>query len=296
MPSRRQIREAAVQFLYSADLEAGASPLDLREPFWQFLTESERRNLSIATFRTVQHLAHGREARLAEFVERSEHAKTEWTSQPSTEPLISDLNRLLALESSWSLAFQKLEKMPKAGEDDRIANELDDALLHFFDIDRDLAFHRLQFLKATEDLPQWKAKLEPLNASIRRLQRISDRVRMAESPENFPDQSDLSKIRQSRAELVELRKQTDTLVDAVLHAKKEIDQKLCATVENYAPERIDPVDRAVLRLGVYELINTDIPTKVVINEAIELAKRYGTSDSKRFVNGMLDAIAKARVP
>ena len=186
--------------------------------------------------------------------------------------------------------------MPKAGEDDRIANELDDALLHFFDIDRDLAFHRLQFLKATEDLPQWKAKLEPLNASIRRLQRISDRVRMAESPENFPDQSDLSKIRQSRAELVELRKQTDTLVDAVLHAKKEIDQKLCATVENYAPERIDPVDRAVLRLGVYELINTDIPTKVVINEAIELAKRYGTSDSKRFVNGMLDAIAKARVP
>jgi len=62
MPSRRQIREAVVQFLYCADLEGGADPAALKDAFWDFVTESDRRNLLLATFRTVHHLAHGRDA------------------------------------------------------------------------------------------------------------------------------------------------------------------------------------------------------------------------------------------
>lgn len=295
MPSRRQIREAAIQFLYCSDIEGGASPAELREPFWQFLTESDRKNLSIATFRTVQHLAIGRHTRLVEFVERAEVAKAHITAFPSAEALASDLNRLLALESSWSLSHTQLEKTPKAGEDQDVADELDSALARFFTIDRDLAFNRDQFLKSSEDFPQLKPQLEALNATIRRLQRISDRLRMVETPERFPDQADLAKIRQSKAEISSLISQTDALVDAVLACKPEIDEKLSALVENYSPERIDPVDRAVLRLGTYELLKTDTPNKVIINEAIELAKRFGTTDSNRFVNGMLDSVAKSVV-
>ena len=292
MPSRRQIREAAIQFLYCSDIEGGASPAELREPFWQFLTESDRKNLSIATFRTVQHLAIGRQTRLVEFVERAEVAKAHITAFPSAEALASNLNRLLALESSWSLSHTQLEKTPKAGEDQDVADELDSALDRFFTIDRDLAFNRDQFLKSSEDFPQLKPQLEALNATIRRLQRISDRLRMVETPERFPDQADLAKIRQSKAEISSLISQTDALVDAVLACKPEIDEKLSALVENYSPERIDPVDRAVLRLGAYELMKTETPNKVIINEAIELAKRFGTTDSNRFVNGILDSVAK----
>ena len=64
MASRRQIREAVVQFLYCADLEGGADPTALREPFWEFVTEADRRSLHLATFRTIHHLAHGRVRRL----------------------------------------------------------------------------------------------------------------------------------------------------------------------------------------------------------------------------------------
>jgi N utilization substance protein B len=295
MPSRRQIREAAIQFLYCSDIEGGASPAELREPFWQFLTESDRKNLSIATFRTVQHLAIGRQTRLVEFVERAEVAKAHISALPIAESLLQEMNRLLALESSWSIAFTKIEKAPKAGDDQDVADELDSALSNFFAVDRDLAFNRDIFLKSSEDLPILKAQLEALNATIRRLQRISDRLRMVETPESFPDQADLAKIRQSKAEINALRTQTDALVDAVLDCKPEIDEKLSALVENYSPERIDPVDRAVLRLGTYELIKTETPHKVIINEAIELAKRFGTTDSNRFVNGMLDSVAKSVV-
>jgi N utilization substance protein B len=295
MPSRRQIREAAIQFLYCSDIEGGASPAELREPFWQFLTESDRKNLSFATFRTVQHLAIGRQSRLVEFVERAEVAKAHITAIPGAEDLVMDLNRLLALESSWSISYAQLEKTPKAGEDQDVADELDSALARFFAIDQDLAFNRDKFLKSSEDFPQIKSQLEALNATIRRLQRISNRLRMVETPESFPDQADLAKIRQSKAEISLLISQTDALVDALLACKPEIDEKLSALVENYSPERIDPVDRAVLRLGTYELLKTDTPNKVIINEAIELAKRFGTTDSNRFVNGMLDSVAKSVV-
>jgi N utilization substance protein B len=292
MLSRRQIRESAIQFLYCSDLEGGSDPAALREPFWEFLTETDRRNLQVATFRTVHHLAHGREERLSDFVERSQPALAHLTAMPQAESLKEALTRLLALESSWSIAFTKLGKLPKTGEDSAVADEFTDALGSFFRTDRDLAFHREQFLRSAIDFPSLKPHLEPVTASVRRLQRISDRVRMVEQPENFPEQSDLAKLRESKSEIAALRTRTDELVDAILAAKGEIDAKLATIVENFSPARIDPVDRAILRLGTYELIRTDTPPKAVINEAIELAKRFGTTDSGRFVNGILDKVAK----
>jgi len=291
MPSRRQIREAAIQFLYCSDLEGGADPSGLREPFWEFLTETDRRNLQAATFRSVQHLAHGRSERLTEFVERSTPALAHLAAFPPAENLALLLNRLLALESSWSIAISKLGRIPKDGEDSDVAASLEDGLESLFKIDHDLAFHREQFLKATADHPSLTGQLEAVSASIRRLQRISDRLRMVEEPEKFPEQADLTKLRRSKADIAGLRKSTDALVDSVLANKESLDGAIGSILENYAPERVDPVDRAILRLATYELLYTDIPRKAAINEALELAKRFGTTDSGRFVNGLLDKIA-----
>jgi N utilization substance protein B len=215
------------------------------------------------------------------------------TALPQAEGLKDALNRLLALESSWSIAFSKLGKLPKTGEDSTVADEFGSALEHFFKTDRDLAFHREQFLRGAVDFPSLKGQLEPVVASVRRLQRISDRLRMVEDPESFPEQADLAKLRQSKADIAEIRRLTDELVDAILATKEELDGRIASIVENYSPARIDPVDRAILRLGTYELIRTKTPPKAVINEAIELAKRFGTTDSGRFVNGLLDKIAKS---
>lgn len=61
--------------------------------------------------------------------------------------------------------------------------------------------------------------------------------------------------------------------------------------ENWTLARLATADRNILRLAVYELAGKKVPTGVAINEAVELAKKYGTDDSARFVNGILDAIA-----
>ena len=293
MPSRRQIREAVVQFLYCADLEGGADPAALKDPFWDFVTESDLRNLQLATFRTVHHLAHGRHDRLAEFVERQSAAITLLAVSPQAESLHLALQRIAELESGWSTALAKLERLPRDDDDASVAASFGTALDALFLIDRDLSAARARFLDGIADFPALRGPLEAVAASIRRLQRVSDRLRMVEEPEKFPDQLDLARLRESKAEIQTLRHRADHLVDSILASKDDIDAAIAAVVDNYAPERIDPVDRAILRLATHEILHTSTPPKVAINEAIDLAKRFGTTDSSRFVNGVLDRIAKA---
>ena len=293
MPSRRQIREAVVQFLYCADLEGGADPASLRDAFWQFVTESDRRALLQATWKTLHHLSLGREARLAEFEQRLPLALATLKARPDLERTSMALQQVADLENRWTATMIELSRVPKDADDDDFSAQFEPALERLFRTDRDLAFARRRFLEALEDLPGLRGQLEPVAGSIRRLDRISERVRMVEEPEKFPDQVDLAKIRECKESMAALLRETDAMADAVLREKDHIDQRLAAVVENFAPERIDPVDRAILRLATWEILHAEnVPAPVAIDEAIELAKRFGTTDSGRFVNGVLDKIAK----
>ena len=91
----------------------------------------------------------------------------------------------------------------------------------------------------------------------------------------------------------EVRAYTEKLVVGVLEKLKQIDPLIERFTENWEMKRMAYVDRNILRLALYEILHLeDIPVKVAINEAVELAKRYGEADSSKFVNGILDRIAK----
>jgi N utilization substance protein B len=82
------------------------------------------------------------------------------------------------------------------------------------------------------------------------------------------------------------------LVSGVLQNKKKIDQH----IKNFAPawpvEQIPAVDRNILRLAIFEiLLDNSVPVKVAINEAVELAKKFGSDSSPRFVNGVLGSVS-----
>jgi N utilization substance protein B len=84
----------------------------------------------------------------------------------------------------------------------------------------------------------------------------------------------------------------ETLVRGVQEHREQLDEIIQRVSKNWRLERMARVDRNLLRLGAYELRHqADVPARVVINEAIEMAKRFGTSESPAFVNGLLDRIA-----
>lgn len=87
------------------------------------------------------------------------------------------------------------------------------------------------------------------------------------------------------------RRYAESLVHGVRRDLEAIDELITRSSRNWRLLRMAWVDRNLLRLAAYELRSCpDVPPKVVVNEAIELAKRYGTSDSSSFINGVLDRL------
>lgn len=85
----------------------------------------------------------------------------------------------------------------------------------------------------------------------------------------------------------------ETLVRGVVESRAVIDREIREVAKNWSLERMATVDLSILRICSYELLyQPDIPKRVAINEAIEIAKRYGTKESPSFVNGLLDKIAQ----
>lgn len=83
------------------------------------------------------------------------------------------------------------------------------------------------------------------------------------------------------------------LVEGTLERREEIDELIVSQAENWRLERMPAVDRNVLRLAVYELLEEpEVPKVVVLDEAIELSKLYGSEQSGAFVNGLLDGLLK----
>jgi len=93
-----------------------------------------------------------------------------------------------------------------------------------------------------------------------------------------------------------VRQDAESLVKEIVQRLPEIDEIITQHVQNFRMERLTGVDRNIMRLAVYELKFTEVPVPVVLDEAIEISKKYGTSESGGFVNGVLDRIARALPP
>ena len=89
----------------------------------------------------------------------------------------------------------------------------------------------------------------------------------------------------------EVKAFAERLVDGVMEKKKDLDALIGKYATNWKISRMPIVDRNILRAGVYELLwMDDVPAKVTVNEAIELAKSFGDDDASKFVNGILDQV------
>jgi transcription antitermination protein NusB len=109
-------------------------------------------------------------------------------------------------------------------------------------------------------------------------------------------QQDFAKLETKFWKSAKAAEQTRTfanqLFEGAAHAAVELDESIAKYADNWRPERISAIDRAILRLALHELRATDTPPKVVINEAVQLAKKFSSEEAGGFVNGILDACHK----
>jgi N utilization substance protein B len=108
------------------------------------------------------------------------------------------------------------------------------------------------------------------------------------NPRNNPAVGDgliVSRLRQD--DLIQFAR---GLVSGVRQNREEVDGLIEKVAENWSLKRMAATDRNVMRIAVFEITHTDTPVRVVIDEAVELAKRFGSSQSAQFVNGILDKV------
>ena len=112
--------------------------------------------------------------------------------------------------------------------------------------------------------------------------------------DNYADS--LRKFWETEHEIEESVKEfTNQLVKGVRDNSKKIDETISKYATNWQIDRMAVVDRNILRIATYEILFLDeIPPKVSINEAVDIAKKYGDTDSGKFVNGILDKISKVK--
>ncbi|MFC5051985.1 transcription antitermination factor NusB [Rubritalea spongiae] len=292
MHSRRAIRESAIQFLYCSDLEGGAAAENLSETFWELALESDQSKLIKASAKAVLHLNQGRESRHNKLVERSADSIAIISTDPEAEKVKKALDHLLKLESKWQSIIDRIQRLYDPGVETPDP-ELSAALNDLYTLNSQLTDLRTRWNLQLQDFPYINKRLTPIKAAIDGLQRVSDRIVMVQNPKEFADHPDIKHIQETNDKMESFRKEVDSLSRAIVSKKAELDSTIEKIVDNYKPERIDPVDRAILRLGTYEIFfKEEIPAPVTINECIEISRRFGSNESPRFINGVLDKIAK----
>jgi len=285
IPKRRKIREIAVQFLYLADLEDGPEAGAMQEAFWQMTQESSLRKLSKAKAKAILHLANGRDTRSSKLAEDATLCSAQLQASQDSGQLASLLKKILNGERRLDLAIAALKSVLQSKSDASPDQEISSVL----EINQELGAMQKCWHEELAKLPDWRTPLEPVTVAIERLSRISARITAIDNPDS--SLGDFSHLQTGKEEIEALRRDTQSLVKSILTHKDHIDQTLASIIENYHPERVDPVDRAILRLSSYEILHCDdIPRAVAINEAIEIARKYGTAESARFINGVLDAL------
>ena len=109
---------------------------------------------------------------------------------------------------------------------------------------------------------------------------------------NSPD-SELNSFCERANVSEEIQDFTQTLIKNIFFHKKEVDRLLKKISANWVPDRMAIIDKNILRLGICELLfDSTTPPKVAINEAVEIAKKFGTEESPDFINGILDKVYK----
>lgn len=283
MASRRQVREAAVQYLYAL----ATSPENAGGPgFWELVNDRARLTYDRARVKILAHLQQGREStaeKLHQFF--IDHAAAILALDPS-EKLARDLKALAAAEMKWAEQAAHLLPLTKANTGGW-RRELDQLLLQ----SDPLRKNRTALVARLEAFPALREKA--LLDLVAKLDTYDQRARMVRFPENHPEQRDLDHLHKLRQEMDRLAEEARNLAEKVSACVEELDPIINEAATNFELGRLARVDLAILRLATWEILKLSaLDPAISIDEAVSLARDFSGEESASFVNGVLDRIAR----
>jgi transcription antitermination factor NusB len=291
-------REAAVKLLYACDVSA-TSPADLSLTFWQLAQEHDRRRLTKTRHTALRQLEDRRKKAGNTLNRHKEHVLRVLRVEPNGDTARHNWSQLRDGLDAIEQRMAAVNKALQAASEDAVAPTLEQTLPAVFAAYRKIPGLIDQLEDEAVRLEQVRKAFDPLTGTLRNLRRLAELAAAIENPtsENLSGSSGaeeaLRSLSQKQARIWREQTTVEAVAEAVWGHSQEIDAMIEAAATNYRLERIEPIDRCILRLAIHEMLHDDdIPPLVAIDEAIEVAKIYGTSNSSTFINGVLDRVLK----
>ena len=283
MSSRRQIREATIQLLYAR--QADPSPSH-EEHHWSLIHHADLRTLDRAKVKLLAHLQQGRPAQVSKLQNAAVDSTTAIEAADPTGKCVRLFQNHLKAETQYCGKLEALPRLTKA-DTGNWQNDLHSILK----LSQDLPSSRKDILSASEDFPP--VQKETLERILNKLDEFDKRARQLISPLQHPEQRELSHLRDTQEKLNTLQATAIKLAEKVEIEQEKIDDLLDHAATNFDLHRFSKVDLNILRLAAWEILHDeDVPDAVAIDEAVEIARRFGATESAPFVNALLDKISK----
>ncbi len=287
MISRNQIRQTALQYLYSALITQGEGCSD-PDGLWEMLLEPfssvyyKQRAKAVSGHQTRDY-----PAKQELFVNRAKETLEKLKDDAITLPVRDALQDILSKEGEFGIALVQLKKALHEDEKNE-RGTLASACETLQKLNTTLMHLRRQLLFSLNDYPACQAIWQPLTGAVNKLQDIGERLDCVIHPEGNAALPEVLQVVEAGKDMDELLAEAKKLATDTLLHRDELNAAIDATLENYSPERVSPMDRAVLLLAANELrYRNNLATEIIVSEAIRLAKRYSSAESIKFVNGIL---------
>ncbi len=291
MMNKSKVRQSALLLIYSV-LENGGDPAGFdSDLFWSIAQEKEQEHYDIAEARAIGHICRSAGDACRLLAERVSAIHDSMGGDLTTARLREDVERYArrAAEFANKLREQQLCLTSKRRENTEELSRLSRELILLSratdGLGRDL-------LPTFADYPAYRAVLDPLAATLRRLGRILSLCSSVETPSALAGSGEFTSLIRCAETLAELRPAAEKLALAVLAHRAEYDERIAACLENYSPERLDVVDKGILYLSLYELSVNGLEMPIAISEATALADSYSGSKSAPFIHGVLAALMR----
>ncbi len=291
MITRSKVRQSALILIYSL-LENGGEPEHFDfELFRSIAQEKEQERYTNAEAKAIIHICRTAKDAARLLAERVEAVHVAMDANITTARLREEVERYARQCARFASDFEALQFSLASKRRETVA-ELSRRNRNLILLARAVAGLGRDLLPTFADYPLYRAVLEPLAATVRRLERMLSLCASVETPAALAGSGEFTSLIRAGELLAELGPAAEKLACAVMAHRSEYDERIAARLENYSPERLDVVDKAILYLALYELEENGLEAPIAISEATALADMYSGSKSAQFIHGVLAALMK----
>ncbi len=289
MSNQRQLRENTLQLFYAYQLADDELPENVAERFFHLTQEPQREALYSPIAKWILTQATPFLNNLSKVEDQVELTLPQIKVVKNSASLLTVLSQWLASGHLFAQSLVEIKKLKSASnqEEKTKLKALNDASLEHA---KHLSLYERQLKTELLDLPVLLEDFSEFFSLISQTATPLSRVLLVATPETYNEHEQFQGIHKKALKIAEEREQILTFFNKVIANNTSVSEKVLPLVKNFSEDRLDIIETSILILGGYELLHTKEERSYVMNDWIELAKKYSTQNSSKFINGVLDQL------